>query len=389
MRLRRAFISIAAVPVAVALTLLTAPGVPAATGTAPVVTTTAATAVTGTSATLNGTVNPGGLATTVWFQWGPAAKYTSTTASVQIPAGKTVIPVSITITGLSPNTAYRFQTVAKNAKATKYAGPSTFTPPTVLNVRPLNNDASAGKVVFTFDDGPSGTTSQLVAMLSALHVPAEFFDIGVNAQNNPAGVRSQLTAGSVQNHTYDHASMTGDSTPGTGALTDAQATAELTKANQAIVAAGAPQPTLWRPPYGDINSHYNTLANGLGLRLVMPYGDPVSGNVVDSNDWQGLTASQIVTDVTQGYTSNWYTGAAFFHGIQADSIIALHDDGNQSTIASLQGIVDYMNAHHLGATAAVRPDATGGVLAFTNGVSNNATSVNGQALRVKKLGRQE
>ena len=67
----------------------------------------------------------------------------------------------------------------------------------------------------------------------------------------------------------------------------------------------------------------------------MPYGDTVSGNIVDSNDWQGLTASQIVTDVTQGYTSNWYTGTAFFHGIQADSIIALHDDGNQNTIASL------------------------------------------------------
>lgn len=111
--------------------------------------------------------------------------------------------------------------------------------------------------------------------------------------------------------------------------------------------------------------------------------------IVDSNDWQGLTASQIVTDVTQGYTSNWYTGTAFFHAIQADFIIALHDDGNQNTIASLQGIVDYMNAHHLGATATVRPDATGEVLAFTNGVSNNATSVNGQALRVKKLGRQE
>ncbi len=48
-----------------------------------------------------------------------------------------------------------------------------------------------------------------------------------------------------------------------------------------------------------------------------------------------------------------------------------------------------MNAHHLGATATVRADATGGVLAFTNEVSNNGTSVNGQALRVKKLGRQK
>ena len=37
---------------------------------APRVTTSAATSVTATSATLNGIVNPGGLATSYWFQWG-------------------------------------------------------------------------------------------------------------------------------------------------------------------------------------------------------------------------------------------------------------------------------------------------------------------------------
>ena len=268
------------------------------------------------------------------------------------------------------------------------AGPSTFTTSVAFTGRPLNNDASAGRVIFTFDDGPSNTTPQLVTTLNNVHVPAVFFDIGLNAQNNPTGVRTQMTAGTIQNHTWDHASMTGDST-GTGSLTDVAATSELTRTNNAIVAAGAPNPTLWRPPYGDINNHFNTLANNVGLRPVMPYGDPVSGNIVDSNDWNGLTAAQIVTYVTQGYTAPWYTGPQFFHGIQADTIISMHDDGNPATIASLQGIVDYMNAHHLGATSTMRPDATGGVLAFTDAIASGAATVNSAPIRTTHLGRHE
>jgi peptidoglycan/xylan/chitin deacetylase (PgdA/CDA1 family) len=362
----------------------------AAAGSAPAVTTLPASGIGSSSATLTGTVNPGGLATTAWFQWGTLAKYTSSTPPASIPAGKTAVKVSATITGLTPATGYRFQVVAKNAKGTKYAGPATFTTLTTAPaVRPLSNDGSAGSVLFTFDDGPSSTSGQLMSTLAALRLPAVFFNIGVNVAGDPATVKAECASGYlVENHTWDHASLTGDST-GTAPLSDAAATAELAKASNAATAAGCPAPTLWRPPYGDINSHYNDLANSLGLRLVMPYGDPQTGNIVDSNDWQGLTAAQIVSDVTNGYTAPWYTGPAFFHGIQADSIIAMHDDGNLSTINSLQGIVDYMNAHHLMATAVVRPDATGGVLAFTNAVAKNAPAVGGQTIKVAKLGRRE
>ena len=384
--MRRAWLALV-VALTMSLAFTVSSDASAAAGTAPVVKTTEATNVTTTSATLTGTVNPGGLATTVWFQWG-SINYTSVTVKISVPAGTKPVNVSIPITGLSPNTGYRFQTVAQNARGTKYAGPSTFTTSVAFTGRPLNNDASAGRVIFTFDDGPSNTTPQLVTTLNNVHVPAVFFDIGLNAQNNPTGVRTQMTAGTIQNHTWDHASMTGDST-GTGSLTDVAATSELTRTNNAIVAAGAPNPTLWRPPYGDINNHFNTLANNVGLRPVMPYGDPVSGNIVDSNDWNGLTAAQIVTYVTQGYTAPWYTGPQFFHGIQADTIISMHDDGNPATIASLQGIVDYMNAHHLGATSTMRPDATGGVLAFTDAIASGAATVNSAPIRTTHLGRNE
>jgi peptidoglycan/xylan/chitin deacetylase (PgdA/CDA1 family) len=121
---------------------------------------------------------------------------------------------------------------------------------------------------------------------------------------------------------------------------------EWTQTSAAIVAAGAPQPTLWRPPYGDTTDHYDYLASTLGLRLVMSWSN--NGTIVDSRDTEGLTASQIASTVIAG-----------LHG---GVIIAMHDGDNNSssTIASLPGIVSYMNANNLCATGTVPADATGG-----------------------------
>jgi len=123
--MRRAWLALV-VALTMSLAFTVSSDASAAAGTAPVVKTTEATNVTTTSATLTGAVNPGGLATTVWFQWG-SINYTSVTVKISVPAGTKPVNVSIPITGLSPNTGYRFQTVAQNARGTKYTGPSTFT----------------------------------------------------------------------------------------------------------------------------------------------------------------------------------------------------------------------------------------------------------------------
>src|SRR5437870_5068249 len=49
--------------------------------------------VRGSSATLNGTVQPHGLATTYYFQYGPTVAYGSQTTSAALPAGYTRIKV--------------------------------------------------------------------------------------------------------------------------------------------------------------------------------------------------------------------------------------------------------------------------------------------------------
>jgi uncharacterized delta-60 repeat protein len=94
----------------------------------PLVITNPATNVTGSSATLNGSVNPHGLSTTVYFQYGTTTSYGHTTAS-QTKSGSTYQSVSANISGLSASTAYHFRIVATNSSGTTYGSDKTFTTP--------------------------------------------------------------------------------------------------------------------------------------------------------------------------------------------------------------------------------------------------------------------
>jgi peptidoglycan/xylan/chitin deacetylase (PgdA/CDA1 family) len=226
---------------------------------------------------------------------------------------------------------------------------------------PVANDCSGGYVAFTFDDGPGPNTPAVLQALQALNLKATFFvngnKIDASAANQQT-LRDEVANGfSVQNHTYDHASFTGAST-GTAALGEAQVTAELESASDAIVNAGAPRPTLYRPPYGDVNAYDDLIAQHLGYRIVMPWGTPTA-NIVDSQDWTGITPAAIAANVIQGYSKNGYS----YPGIKAGSIVSMHDGQDQTTvntIQALQPIVDAMNAKHLCSTATIRDDATGG-----------------------------
>ena len=71
---------------------------------APTVTKGAATGISGTGATLNGTVNANGFSTTVTFQYGTDTNYGNTVTADQSPVtGSTDTAVSKTISGLTSN----------------------------------------------------------------------------------------------------------------------------------------------------------------------------------------------------------------------------------------------------------------------------------------------
>ncbi|MEN3941086.1 Ig-like domain-containing protein [Prosthecobacter sp. SYSU 5D2] len=127
----------------ITIILETLPALPATE--APVAVTGAATDITTTSATLNGTVNPNESLTLYYFEYGRTAAYGSSTLPVPLLVGDAPIAVSGTASGLMPNTLYHFRLVAANNVAISRGSDATFTttavPPDTPNTAPVaNND---------------------------------------------------------------------------------------------------------------------------------------------------------------------------------------------------------------------------------------------------------
>jgi hypothetical protein len=93
----------------------------------PIVTTLAASGITTTNATLNGSVNPNGFAPTAYFRYGTDTNYGSFSATNSLAATNTTLPVSNLIGSLAPATTYHFQLVASNNAGISLGGDLTFT----------------------------------------------------------------------------------------------------------------------------------------------------------------------------------------------------------------------------------------------------------------------
>ncbi|WP_347058988.1 polysaccharide deacetylase family protein [Blastococcus sp. HT6-30] len=224
-------------------------------------------------------------------------------------------------------------------------------------VRPLASDCSGGYVVLSFDDGPRQHTGELLDRLRDYGLRAVFFWSGHNVEGRGELVRRAVAEGHVLgNHTQSHANLVTGRLPGGDMVVpwgEAQIRDELRRANDLLVANGAPIPELYRPPYGAVNRQVDDVAQTLGLRLVMSFGHGASDNLVDSHDSEGISAEEIAANVVGPMRSG--------------SIITMHDGLGQATLNSieaLQAIVDAMNERGLCTTTEVRPDAAGRILEF-------------------------
>jgi hypothetical protein len=100
----------------------------------PTVATGAATSLTRTLATLNGTVNPNGSTVSdCHFDYGPTSSYGSTAPCATLPgSGESAVAAVASLGNLSPNTTYHFRLSATNAGGTSTGSDQTFTTLTAL-----------------------------------------------------------------------------------------------------------------------------------------------------------------------------------------------------------------------------------------------------------------
>lgn len=132
---------------------------------------------------------------------------------------------------------------------TARTAPRPAGPGSALGTRVVfQTDGKSGKLALTFDDGPDPRwTPRVLDMLARLHVRATFFVLGSAVQAHPELIARQVAEGhEVGVHNWVHTDVYG--------VSFSELSDSVDRTCEAIEAAGAPSPRLWRPPYGRVDA---------------------------------------------------------------------------------------------------------------------------------------
>jgi peptidoglycan-N-acetylglucosamine deacetylase len=170
------------------------------------------------------------------------------------------------------------------------------------------DDPWNGTIFLTFDDGPGGSyTDSILQVLAKNHAKATFFELGQNAQRDPARSRAVLAAGhALGNHSWDHPDMT--------TLTRAQMDSQINRTQTLLEGYGA-EVNCFRPPYGAYNAEVTSAITAAGLQRQM-WNE-------DTRDWERPGVNAIV-DVLLGATPG--------------DVVLMHDGGGDrsQTVRALE-----------------------------------------------------
>ena len=119
---------------------------------APAVTTSDASGMSTTRATLHGTVNPNGAATAYEFEYGATTVYGASTGATSVGSGSADVGVSEDLSALSPATTYHYRLVATSVAGTTRGDDHSFTTPAAVPIAPEVETWSASDVAATAAD---------------------------------------------------------------------------------------------------------------------------------------------------------------------------------------------------------------------------------------------
>jgi len=182
------------------------------------------------------------------------------------------------------------------------------------------------QMILTFDDGPDDRyTPRILDILKKENVPASFFVVGLQAENNiPLLKRIYRSGYEIGNHTFTH--------PNIAEISKDRAEIELSSTRRLIECITGHSTVLFRPPY-NADAEPQTLKDILPVALSKKDNYYTIGESIDPRDWEkGITADTIL--------------ARCIAQEKNGSMILLHDAGGnrEATIAALPRIISYFRS---------------------------------------------
>ena len=256
---------------------------------APTATTGPATAIGATTATVTGSVVPGGQATTWYIQYGTTTAYGSQTAKANAGSGSAAVSITSNLASLKSGSTYHYRVVASNGAGTVHGSDAVFTtltPPGATTgaatgigstTATLNGtvDPNSRDTTFYFEYGTSTSYGTKTSVRSA--------GSGASPQNEAVGI-SNLQVGK----TY-HFRIVATSDAGTTAGSDATFT--TSSAPVAVTADATPVSVTSATLRGQVTP------NGLATTWWFEYGASVSyGQKTASHSAGSGTTARAVSD---------------------------------------------------------------------------------------------
>jgi cellulose synthase/poly-beta-1,6-N-acetylglucosamine synthase-like glycosyltransferase/spore germination protein YaaH/peptidoglycan/xylan/chitin deacetylase (PgdA/CDA1 family) len=193
------------------------------------------------------------------------------------------------------------------------------------------------KLVLTYDDGPDPVyTKQILDTLAYYHVPAAFFVVGIQAENNISIIKRIFREGhELGNHTFTH--------PNIYEISTKRALIELDATRLLLECITGHSTILFRAPF-NADSDPEAKEEIVPIELSRKRNYITVGESVDPNDWNKINEPSMNGDTIYNRVIRYYNE----HLTQGDSsnIILLHDAGGDrtATVAATGKIIRYFLA---------------------------------------------
>ena len=131
-------------------------------------------------------------------------------------------------------------------------------------------------IALTFDDGPTGSTEDILDTLERYGARATFFVLGSMIESNEGIVRRAHESGNeIFGHSWSHSRLTG--------LSYDQVSSDITRTHEAITNIIGEAPRFFRPPYGVSNETVRRASGNLGFTMINWDVDPSDWATTDPN----------------------------------------------------------------------------------------------------------